>query len=264
MSLFKSKLKLIFWISVGVTSCALAVWSIVRGVMTERYAFVVAGVMWLFVYFKELIKGIKQNKQNTLEDGEIVKSKPLTEEERLARIEPDLVSRYQSVTEQDYKYGYVSMLNEGLTFSALGKYGCVENFKGVKGFHFGFSVTGTSLVQKPINYDDVCDYESLLFSINIAYHDGFLLSDQENDTGVILKDYRNLQGTKVKISYDKGYMAYFVSNEIDDIDVGELEFYEWNNSKKTIRFKLLVDCGIHDVVVGMLDLTEDVEQECLK
>ena len=257
----KLKMKFTFWISVSVVSCALAVFSIVRGIMTGKYLYVVGGVLWLVLYFTELIKAIKSNKQNAIEPQEIVSTPPLTDEEKLARINPDLVARYNSVSEQDYKRGYVSILNEGLTFSAVGKYGCIKNFKGIEGYHFAFSIKGTSLVQKPVDYDDPCQYEDLLFLINIAYHDGFLLSDQENDTGLVVQDLNNLEGTKIKISYDKGYMAYFASNEMDEIDLGEIEFYEWNDSRKTIRFKLLFGYGISDGVVGMLDLTEDVEQE---
>ncbi len=172
--------------------------------------------------------------------------------------EKNLIKQYNSMNIDEVKEtGYVSFLNSKLKFSAEGKFGYIKDFKGKHGYHLAFSIDGTKLVGKPKDYEDEIGFEDVLFNIEIGYFEGVLLSDFENDNGIIVKDINNLEGKKIKIKQDAGYMATIREAEFDDIDYGEITFLKWNDEEKIIQFKLLVSVGLNDIVFGTVNLQND-------
>ena len=156
--------------------------------------------------------------------------------------------------------GYVSFVKAKLKFSANGKFACVKDFNGKKGYHLAFHVSGTKLVSKPEDYDDVVDYESTLFTVELAYFDGIRLSEPENDNGIVVKDIYRLQGKTIKIEQNHGYNAAISTAECDEIDCGEITFEQWDDNAHVISFKLLALYGVNDVIVGKVNLLEDSEE----
>jgi|GEM_PF-3230295 len=170
-----------------------------------------------------------------------------------------LVKKYKNISNADYgELGVVKFVNEGLSFSAEGKYACIKDYNDKEGFHFAFNICGIKLISSPEGYDDIIDYESNLFRINIGYFDDCGLSP-ENDNGVIVKDVSNLQGKTIHFKEDDGYMCDIETVEMDDIDFGEIEFVEWNEQNPIIKFKCIVGCGVSDIVFGKLRLTLDID-----
>lgn len=49
-----------------------------------------------------------------------------------------------------------------------------------------------------------------------------------------------------------GYIAV-----INTADLGEIKFVKWNKNSNIIQFKLLVEYGLCDIVVGTVELTEN-------
>ena len=156
--------------------------------------------------------------------------------------------------------GYVSFIKTKLKFTANGKFACEKDFNGKKGYHLAFQINGIDLVDKPEDYDDVIDYESNLFTVELAYFDGIKLSDPENDNGIIVKDISHLQGKTIEIKQNSGYMATINTAECDEIDCGEIKFEQWDDNAHVISFKLLALSGINDVIVGKVNLLEDTEE----
>ena len=113
------------------------------------------------------------------------------------------------------------------------------------------------MVGKPSDYEDVVNYEELLFLVELGYFDGVLLSSSENDNGIIVEDINDLQGKTIQIKQDEGYFAYVHTADSDEVAIGEIEFVKWNENSKIIKFKLIIDYGLCDVVVGTVKLTED-------
>ena len=173
-----------------------------------------------------------------------------------------LHDKYNSIKDNEFNdVNFVSFANEGLKFSAKGKYGCIKDFNGKKGYHLAFSIEGIEMVEKPKDYEDVVNYNELLFLIELGYFDGSLLSTPENDNGIIVKDIDNLQGKTIQIKQDEGYFAYVHTAESDEIAIGEIKFVQWNQNSKILKFKLLVNYGLCDVVVGTVELTEDKDRD---
>ena len=166
----------------------------------------------------------------------------------------ELAKKYKSAMAE---VGYVTFLVDGIKFAAEGKFACVKDFNGIKGYHFAFRIEGNKLVSKPDDYDDVLDYESLLFTIEIGYFDGVKLSEPENDNGIVLNDISNLEGKTINIEPNKGYCAHISTVEWDDIDKGEITFEEWNEEKHVISFLLLASNGVSEVIVGKVELLPD-------
>ncbi len=187
-----------------------------------------------------------------------IKIKNDRSENTILEYDKDLFKVYNSVKDDEYtEPNSVYFVKDGVRFSAKGKYGFVKNFIGIKGYHFGFAIEGTKLAERPEDYEDTLDYEDLLFNIDLAYFEGELLSEPENDNGIIVEDISNLKGKTIKIQLDDGYIADICTTDIDEIDEGEIKFVEWNENSKVIRFKLLVQYGLYDVIVGNVNLTED-------
>lgn len=227
----------------------LALIPLIYGIKIGNVAYALFGATVCLLIIAAILTEIfsKKKKGNQTTDGE-PSSAPV----------PDIAEKYDEIGDDNLcEVGFVKFLKEGVEFSAEGKYGCVENFNGQKGFHFGFRIEGTKLVSKPESYEDVMDLEDMLFNIEIGYFEEVLLSDPENDNGVVLNDISNLEGQKIEISKDNGYIAIVNTTDIDEIDYGEIEFVEWNDKSKIIRFKLIVRSGLNDIVVGTVSLTED-------
>ena len=96
-----------------------------------------------------------------------------------------------------------------------------------------------------------------MFNIELGYYDSELLSESENDNGIIVNDINNLGGKTIKSKQADGYIAVINTADLDEISIGEIKFVKWNKNSKIIRFKLLVEYGLRDIVVGTVELTED-------
>ena len=99
-----------------------------------------------------------------------------------------------------------------------------------------------------------------MFNIELGYYDGELLSESENDNGIIVNDINNLGGKTIKFKQADGYIAVINTADLDEISIGEIKFVKWNKNSKIIHFKLLVEYGLWDIVVGTVELTEDKQQ----
>jgi len=188
----------------------------------------------------------------------IKKMKKTSNTNALSQVDKKLLEQLASIKEDEFNdIGYVSFVNEGIKFSAKGKYGCIKDFNGKQGYHFGFNIEGIELVDKPEDYEDIVDYEGLLFNIDLAYFEDALLSQPENDNGIIVSDISNLEGKTINIQGQNGYIAQIQTAETDDIDIGEIKFIEWKENSKIIKFKLVVGYGLCDIVVGTVRLIED-------
>lgn len=176
----------------------------------------------------------------------------------LSQCDSELVDTFKSIGEGDYnEVNFVTFANYGLKFTARGKYGYISNFNNKSGYHLGFSIEGLELVEKPDDAEYLNEYEDLLFLIELGYFNGKLLDPSENNNGIIVKDIKNLQGKTIQIKQDEGYFACVHTADSDEVAVGEIKFIEWNDKSKVIRFKLLIDYGLCNVVVGTVKLTED-------
>lgn len=159
----------------------------------------------------------------------------------------------------DVELGHVTFIHQNLKFSAKGKFACVKDFNGVPGYHLAFYVEGTELVSSPENYDDVLNYRETLFTIEIGYFEGDKLSQPENGNGLVVQDIAELKGKTIKIGSGNGYTALLETAEFDDIDTGEITFEEWDEKTHVIGFKLFVSCGVSDIIVGKIELSEDCD-----
>lgn len=151
--------------------------------------------------------------------------------------------------------GYVNFARENLVFSAEGKFTVTEDFNGIKGKHLALQIRGTGLVSSPEDYDDVLDYESNLFTLNIGYFEDFPLTE-ENDTGLILPE-GGVTGKIIRFSSDGGYVCNLDTAETDDIDRGELVISNLNEDSLTLSFKCLIGCGAAEVVYGKVTLMRE-------
>lgn len=159
----------------------------------------------------------------------------------------------------DYKkcgeLGFVNFTREGITFAAEGKFVIQKDFKRIKGNHLALQICGTKMVSTPEEYDDVLDYESNLFKINIGYFDDCPLAE-ENDSGLIIPE-EDLTGKEIFFASNKSYFCYMETAEEDDIDYGEFVISEHTEDSLTISFKCMVKCGAADVVYGKVKLIRD-------
>ena len=147
--------------------------------------------------------------------------------------------------------------NDGLEFSIVGKYYEQENYNDVKGFHYAFLIESKEMIYKPEDYDDVCDYESSGFRINIAYFENFPFNECEK--GIVLKSkLKDLKKT-IKINPSNEYIFEIDTVETDEIDYGEITVLESNGDELTISFKFVVKAGLCDTVSGIVKLSKDTE-----
>ncbi len=161
---------------------------------------------------------------------------------------------YTSLKQEESKdLNHVAFANEDIVFSAQGTFTVKKDFKGVKGTHLALQICGTELISAPEDYDDVLDYKSNLFKLNIGYFEDSPLTE-ENKTGLILPetDFINRQ---INFSSGKGYVCDLDTAESDEIDFGELEILEYTEDSLTIFFKCLVIEWVSDVVYGKVKLT---------
>lgn len=151
--------------------------------------------------------------------------------------------------------GYVYFARENLAFSAEGVFVVQKDFKGVKGNHLAVQIRGTQLVSAPENYDDVLDYESNLFTLNIGYFEDCPLTE-ENDTGLILPE-GDFTDKAIGFSSSGGYVCSLDTAETDDIDRGELVILESTEDSLLIGFKCMVEFGAADVIYGRVKLARE-------
>lgn len=83
------------------------------------------------------------------------------------------------------------------------------------------------------------------------------MSKSENDNEIIVNNINNLKGKTIKIKQADGYIAVINTADLDEISLGEIKFVIWNKNSNIIQFKLLVEYGLCDIVVGTVELTED-------
>ena len=244
----KYKKELILTIIVGAVLFLLGIVFIVYGIVNKS-KIVYFGIIWCALYgglyIYKIVAAVKRQKSANAKVGF-----------NLNLIHSQLLKVYNSV--KDFgEVGYVSFVDDGLKFSAEGKYACVKDFNDMRGYHFAFNIVGTKLVAKPDDYDDILHYEDTLFNIELAYFDGAKLSEQENNNGIVLEGIEHLQGTTVKIKQNDGYCAQIATVEWDEIDCGEITFEQWDDNAHIISFKLLATSGICDVIAGRVNLLED-------
>ena len=153
--------------------------------------------------------------------------------------------------------GYVNFARENLIFSAEGKFSIEKDFNGVKGAHLALQICGTQIVSEPPDYDDVLDYETYLFTLNIGYFEDCPFTEQ-NDLGLILPK-EDLIGKSIQFSSNGGYVCNLDSVETDDVDRGELVISEMNEESMLISFKCLVGYGAADVLYGKIKLSRDLQ-----
>jgi len=153
--------------------------------------------------------------------------------------------------------GHVNFARENLVFSSEGKFAIEKDFNGVKGTHLALQIRGTEIVSKPTDYDDILDYETYLFTLNIGYFEDCPFTE-ENDSGLILPK-EDLIGKSIGFSSESGYVCNLDSVETDDADRGELVISEMTEESMTISFKCLVECGAADVLYGKVKLIRDLQ-----
>lgn len=246
------KTSLILWIVFSIVFIAFFTILVIGGTKVSNDDLVVVGALGLMAFVPlsiwEIISHINKLKKSTLNAN------------ILSQHDKKLLDQFTSIKDDEFnEVGYVSFVNEGIKFSAKGKYGCVKDFNGKQGYHLGFNIEGIELVDKPKDYEDIVDYEGLLFNIDLGYFEDSLLSQPENDNGIIVNDISNLEGKTIQIQGHDGYIAHIHTAESDEIDVGEIKFIEWKENSKIIKFKLVVGYGLCDIVVGTLKLSEDKE-----
>ena len=154
--------------------------------------------------------------------------------------------------------GFVNFTREGIKFSAEGKFAIQKDFKGIKGNHLALQICGTKLVSTPEEYDDVLDYESNLFKINIGYFEDCPFTE-ENDSGLILLE-DDLTGKEIFFASNNGYCCDLDTAESDDIDYGVFAILEHTEDSLTISFKCKVKCGVVDVIYGKVKLICDTQE----
>ena len=159
----------------------------------------------------------------------------------------------------DYKksgeLGFVNFTREGIKFSAEGKFATQKDFKGIKGNHLALQIYGTKMISAPEEYDDVLDYESNLFKLNIGYFDDVPFAE-ENDSGLILHE-KDLTDKGIYFASNNGYCCDLDTAERDEIDYGEFVILEHTEDSLTISFKCMVKCGAADVLYGKVKLICD-------
>ncbi len=256
----KNILFLILWLALSAVGIALFTFFVARGAVIGSLSLLIIGIVGLIISAASTVWAIiwhfKTSQQPALV-AEPQEQEP-TPEQTLVRSMPKLLEQCAAIKDDEFnEVGYVSFVNEGIKFSATARYGCVKDFNGKPGYHLAFEIRGLEMVEQPNDYEDVIGYEDVLFLIDLGYFDGSLLSDDTNENGIIVSDLDNLEGKTVTVNAQSGYTACIYTAECDDIHTGEVKFVEWNEKSKIIKFKLLVDYGLCDIVVGTVALNED-------
>lgn len=246
----KNKKSFIFLIIRASVMLLVGLFFVIGGLATRNNVIMYFGIFWTAVYGALYTYIII----NAVKKAQIATPVPTSN-----LMDYTLAKIYEDVTDFG-EVGCVSFIKSKLKFSANGKFACVKDFNGKKGHHFAFYVNGTKLLSKPDDFDDVLDYESNLFSVELGYFDGIGLSEPENDNGIIIKDIAHLQGKKIEIKPNSGYTTTLATTEWDDIDCGEITFEQWDDNARIISFKLLALSGVNDVIVGKVNLLEDNEE----
>ncbi len=151
--------------------------------------------------------------------------------------------------------GFVNFTREGIKFSAEGKFATQKDFKGIKGNHLSLQIYGTKMISTPEEYNDVLDYESNLFKLNIGYFDDVPFAE-ENDSGLILPE-EDLTAKGIFFASNNGYCCNLDTAESDEIDYGEFIILEHTEYSLTISFKCMVKYGAADVLYGKVKLIRD-------
>lgn len=156
------------------------------------------------------------------------------------------------------KTNTLKLVNEGIVFSAEGRYVCEKDFKKIPGYHLAFEISTTELKRMPKDYDDVCDFEGTGVIVSVGYHDGEALEKYANDNGVILKDtLENSVDNIITLISDGGYAVSVCTAEGDDIDYGFVKILKYENDILTVHFSLHVPYGLCDTVEGVVELKKD-------
>lgn len=151
----------------------------------------------------------------------------------------------------------VAFANEEIVFSAQGKFAIKKDFNGVKGNHLALQVCGTELISAPEGYDDVLDYESNLFKLNIGYFEDSPFTEEIRKCLTLPEE--DFINKKLTFSAAKGYSCDLDTAESDEIDFGELTVLEYTQDSLTIFFKCLVLEWVSDVVFGKVKLSLDAQ-----
>ena len=161
-----NKIKQICWTVATVIIAIIDILVIVGGVKLKDDDLIVAGVICGILFIPLFVWGTVSQ---FIKDRRATKNANL--QYTIAANDKRLMDKYQSIKEEDYnEVGFVSFVEEGIKFSAKAKYGCVKNFNDKQGYHLAFNVQGKKLVDKPADYEDVADFESVLFNIELGGH----------------------------------------------------------------------------------------------
>ena len=250
----KKKVSLICWIVATIVFGLLFTFLIICGYGLSNDDMVVAGILSLIFFGPVFVWGIVHSVSNK------TKKAPISDTSNylLSQRDKQFLEQFAAINLDDYnELGFAIFVNEKIKFSIEGKFGYIENFNNKKGYHLAFNISANNLVSTPEDYEDIVNYEDVLFSIDLGYFDGFLLSTPENDNGIIIENVNNLEKQKVLITQNNGYIATVTTAETDDVDIGEIEFVEWNENSKVIKFKIGVFYGLSDIIVGTVNLVED-------
>lgn len=164
-------------------------------------------------------------------------------------------------TALDYKnsgeLGFVNFTREGIKFSAEGKFATQKDFKGIKGNHLALQIYGTKMISTPEEYNDILDYESNLFKLNIGYFDDVPFAE-ENNSGLIVPE-EDLTAKGIFFASNNGYCCDLDTAESDEIDYGEFIILEHTEYSLTISFKCMVKYGAADVLYGKVKLIRETQ-----
>ena len=164
-----------------------------------------------------------------------------------------MTKRYNEI--KDFgEVGYVSFIQQGVKFSAEGKFSYTKDTNRQPVYRFVFQIEGTKLVSAPDNYEDVLDYANNLFAIEIKHIMSSNSTETENNDNNI-DDISSLTGKKLNIAPHKGYTAVIATAELDVVEYGEVTFEQWDDNEHIISFKLMNLLGINDIVVGKVQLS---------
>ena len=166
------------------------------------------------------------------------------------------VAKLYAQTQPDETAGVAVFVKEGLKFSVCGKFAVEKDYNGKAGYHLAFRIESNGLTFAPEGYEDVCDYGSTGFQIEVGYFDDCPFGD-ENESGVIVEDLSALAGTTLKLHENGGYTLACNTAESDGISCGQIQILKWEEDRCIVSFKFAVPCGLNDVVAGTAELVKD-------
>ena len=190
-------------------------------------------------------------------EAELKDNKVKTESKEVIELKNKLKQQFLENNENP-ELNTVEYVNNKVVFSATGKYVIENNFKEILGNHFAFEIQSAEFKSKPEDYEDVCDYEHIGFTISVGYHDGEPLEEFANDSGIVLeKGVSEYIGKVIELDNDSGYKFAIATVEEDECSYGLVKILSFTENTITITFIFDVPYGLNDFVVGTVELQKD-------